>query len=267
MRFDQIVCWLSVGGYVVAFHVAFADEYRLDPAPTFEQGTALVPMAYAKSDDPAVCRIYLENLRYYARRNTAMSCERPIAPHLSGTIADVEWENLDPVVHKELFQSVIALASFGKDATHAALSWRTDELRKGVSVFRRARLSLSGYFDNGNNSPKAVPDGFQIVQYGINTLDPRNPASNWRCKPRRGGPTSDHSYLKLYLVSADLKHVHSPLNDYAQGGNTGQYLRLVNGRPHVEQVLPNGNSVLMQLRTAFPIGLESVCLYLFRRSS
>ncbi len=261
------IYFLCILSFVLAPGHASADDYRLHPAPTFETGTAHVETEFAKADDPRVCNAYLANLRYYATRNTPMSCERPIAPHLKNVITELEWDNLDPLKYDDLFRSVIALASFGQDTTQTAFDWRAQQLRKGETVFRRAKLSLSGYFDNGNHSPKAEVERFEIVQYGINVVDTNNPAEVWRCKPRRGGPPYDRGYLNLYLVSEDLKKLYGRLSDYMRNGNTGHHLRLISGRPYVEQVLSNGNSVLMQVRTAFPIGLESVCMYLFTSTS
>jgi hypothetical protein len=266
MNLDRILRSLCVASCVLASETTSADDYRLDPSPTFEQGTAHIPMEFAEPEDPTVCKTYLANLSYYARRNTPMSCERPIAPHLKKVIEEVQWENLDPYVHEGLFRSIIAMASLGRDKTQAAFEWRVQQLRKGELVFRRAQLSLSGYFDSADHTPKTTPERFEIVQYGVNVVDTKNPAEVWRCKPQRGGPPHDFGDLNLYLVSEDLKRLHGYLNDYMRNGNTGHYLRLVNGRPYVEQVLSNGNSVLMQVRTALPVGLESVCMYLFKRS-
>jgi hypothetical protein len=246
---------------------AGADDYRLHPSPTFTTGTAHVRTKYPEAYDSKACQTYLENLRYFAQRNTAMSCERPVAPQLMKVIQAVEWEDIDPGANAALLSTVMARASYGSDKGSKTLDYRTDEIRRGVRVFRRAKMTFRGTFDNGRHGPKDEDEPFQIVQYGINVLDPNNPAELWRCTRQRGGPEKDYSsYLKLYIVSPDLKELRGELSNYMGGGPTGGHLRTIRDNLYVEYVATNGNSILMQLRTAFPIGLESICLYLFKQS-
>ena len=92
---------------VIFFTVAHADDYRLDPEPQYEQGTAHILADFEEPTDPEVCQIYLRNLQYYARLNIPMSCERPIAPQYKRKIQAVEWENLNPNEHPELFAAIL----------------------------------------------------------------------------------------------------------------------------------------------------------------
>ena len=258
-----IGCTLALGVIFVSVN-ARADSYRLDPSPTFTQGTAHIAVNYPPANDRKVCQTYLENLRYFARRNTAMSCERPMAPQMPKVIQPVEWEDIDPLAHARLLSSIMAQDSFGNNKGQKAIDYRIEELKKGIRVFRRAKIMFTGTFDNGRNGPKPTPEPFQVVQYGINVLDPDNPEDLWRCARRRGGPEHDYSfYLRLYLVSPDLKELYGELYNYMGGGPTGGHLRLIRGNLYVEYVAMNGDSILMQLRNKYPIGLESVCLYLF----
>jgi hypothetical protein len=84
-----------------------ADDYLLDPAPVYYQGTAHVETQYEKPVDPDVCKLYLKNLRFFAKQNAPMSCERPIAPQLQEQLRNVEWENLDPSKYPDLFQAMV----------------------------------------------------------------------------------------------------------------------------------------------------------------
>jgi len=242
-----------------------SDDYVLDPEPTEPSGNK-GEMPFDPPDDSKVCPLYLENLRFFARHNTPMSCERPIATHMRSAMAEVEWENLDPLTHPELFRSIVALASYGQVKPQSPFDGWVQRLKKGEIVFRRAKLSLQGYVDHGKHEPKSVPEAFNIVQYGTDVTNTQNPDELSRCKPRRGGPPDSGQSLKFYLVSDDLKQLYGRLFNL-NNGNSGHYFRLIRGRPYVEQVLSNGNSVLMQLETAFPVGLRSVCMYLFQPAS
>lgn len=98
----------------ILFLPAHADDYRLDAKPQYTTGTAHTVMDFETPSDPDACEIYLRNIRYYARLNTPMSCERPIAPQYKANIQMVEWENLSPAEYPELFAAIISKASWVK---------------------------------------------------------------------------------------------------------------------------------------------------------
>ena len=253
----------------IFYLIAQADDYRLDAEPQYTTGTAHTVMDFETPSDPEACQIYLRNLRYYARLNTPMSCERPIAPQYKANIQLVEWENLNPTEYPKLFAAIVTKVSYGSDNTKEAIDYRAKEVLKGISVFRRAKLELtSTFFNDETQKLNNKAETFHIVQYGPNVIDPKNPEPVWRCKSRRGGgPENDQFALHLYIASADLKHLKSDLVDYMQNGITGEHLRIINDRPYVESVAKNGYITLMQIRTEWPIGLDSVCGFEFLRSS
>src|SRR5258706_7060156 len=73
--------------------VVSADEYALDPSPMQPSGNkGEVP--FEQPADSGACDLYLENLRYFARTNMALSCERPIAPRFQDRIRQIEWQDL-----------------------------------------------------------------------------------------------------------------------------------------------------------------------------
>ena len=93
---------VGVCGLVFMFSEAFsmADDYRWIESPPPEGDQQLMPV------DPKICKCYEKNLRYFARRNTPMSCERPVAPCLKNRIKKVEWEDLDPDQYPDLFRAI-----------------------------------------------------------------------------------------------------------------------------------------------------------------
>ena len=232
-----------------------------------EVGTSRARSDYLKPLDQSVCKTYLENLRYFARRNAPMSCERPVASPLADRIKKIEWEDLDPDRHPELFRALVLHRSGGQDTSQQTLNLRAEEIRKKHDVFRRAIGVFEGFpaFEY-QTAPKSRSEKFQIVQYGQNVLDPNNPHPVWRCKPRRGGPQNDATgFLHLYMATEDLSKLIGRLYEPANG-TSGEYIRTIDGRPYIETVLQNGNINLLQLRSSFPAGLESVCFYEFKNS-
>ena len=264
-----VSCALSLLPAALMLCISFAsaaDDYRLHPAPTQPAGSGAVDIAYDKPDDPQVCGLYLKNLRYWAQSNTPMSCERPVAPALQDRIRVVEWEDLEPVQYKELFEALVSAISHGRDKNAEAIEHRVGEVKRKEYVFRRARLSLREFPATLNEAAsKSQGRAFHIVQFGANVTDPKNPHPVWRCTVRRGGPVQDQTgYLKLYVVSQDLRKVIGPLNNPNNGG-TGEHMRLIDRRPYVETAFRNGTVNLMQIRVQSPVILQSVCLYTFKQ--
>ncbi len=261
-----------------AFGHTRADDYRLDLAPTYDQGTAHIEQAYPTAHDPEVCKTYLRNLRYFAKKNTPMSCVRPIAPSLKNQIQAIEWEDLDPIKHQGLLAAIIQKQELLFDRSpdiEKRLAIRIAQLEKKEFVFRRAKLKFEGFFDNGQHGPKSAPEGFHIVQYGSNTADPNSPSS-LRCKPNRGRPLSSlDGNLRMYAVSSDLADLRNELFDYSASRLPGGGpLISIRGKFYIDIVpssdrtnLRDGDLILMQLNLDFPIGLESICLYHFKKSS
>ncbi len=254
----------------LAVRAVGADEYALDPSPMQPSGNkGEVP--FEQPADSAVCDLYLENLRYFARTNMALSCERPIAPRFQDRIRQIEWQDLKPADYSELFRSIVAKqyswrSNPPKDEK-AALIWYADAVVRGEYVFRRAKFALKGYPDFSSPSTTSpAAQTFSYVQFGSNTADRFNPSAVWRCEPRRGGPLREiWSSLKLYLVSEDLKTLFRDVVILANGGS-GEALRLINEHPYVEGALRNGNIRLMRINREYPGMLEPVCFYRFKKS-
>ncbi|HTY21758.1 MAG TPA: lysozyme inhibitor LprI family protein, partial [Desulfomonilaceae bacterium] len=98
--------------------------------------------------DPEICKLYEKNLRYFAKRNTPMSCNRPIAPHLKDRIKEVEWEDLDPDKYPDLLRAIATFNDYlldpGEDKIQRHLTYVRADIANKVRVFRRAKLSLVG---------------------------------------------------------------------------------------------------------------------------
>jgi len=191
----------SICGLVFVFSAAssMADDYRWTESPDPAGDEQYIPV------DPKICKLYEENLRYFAKRNTPMSCNRPIAPHLKDRIKQVEWEDLDPDRYPALLQAIATRNQYspgtGEDIIQRDLKLIRANIANKVRVFRRAKLSLVGRTQDQAYS--AAPEPYWIVQYGPNDISPNNPDSFYKCEPRRGD--GKESPLKLYIVS-ETKH-------------------------------------------------------------
>ena len=215
-----------------------AYDYRWDqtPYPEDDQQTIVV--------DPEICKCYEENLRYFARRNTPMACDRPIAPHLKDRIKKVDWEDLDPDRYSDLLRAIGTcygdLPGTGEDIIQRNLKYIRTDLTNGAWVFRRAKLSLVGRI-NDHSEP------YWIVQYGPNDISPNNPSKAWRCNPRRWGDLD--SKLRLYIVS-ERKHELTRELFSRTNSTMGQHLRLIDNRLFVENIYPEGLIELNAVDTA-----------------
>jgi hypothetical protein len=250
----------SVCGLVLTFSTAFsmADDYRWIESPPPEGDRQLMPV------DPKICKCYEKNLRYFARRNTPMSCERPIAPCLKNRIKKVEWEDLDPDQYPDLFRS-IALQSFLRDTPEFIIERDLKGIRARISnnvwVFRRAKLSLVGRIRVYENS---APEPYWIVQYGPNDISPNNPFAPWRCEPTRGGGGGVESKLKLYIVS-EARHELTGQLFSRRTSTMGQHLRIIDNRLFVENIHPDAWIDLNEVDTAIAWG-GTICSFEFNKS-
>ena len=238
------------------------DDYRwdqsLDPASAPAGDPQLIPV------DPKICKCYEENLRYFARRNTPMSCERPIAPHLKYRIKKVEWEDLDPGRYPDLFRAIITYHAYlpgtGEDVIQEDLKHIRSEIAKTVWVFRRAKLSLVGRIQPHASAADTEP--YWIVQYGPNDISLSNPCEPWRCKPQRGDGIQ--SNLQLYIVSA-AKHELTKELFSSTNSTEGQHLRLIDNRLFVENIRPGGWIALNEVDTGQAWG-QTVCDFKFKKA-
>jgi hypothetical protein len=249
-------------GLVFMFSGAFsmADDYRWIKSPPGEDDQQLMPV------DSKICRCYEKNLRYFARRNTPMSCEHPIAPCLKNRIKKVEWEDLDPERYPDLFRAIAThgkyLPGTGEDIIQRHLKYVRADIASKVKVFRRAKLSLVGRIQYQAYS--APPEPYWIVQYGVNDISPDNPRKASRCKPRRGGGGGVESRLHLYIVSEGRHELTKRLFS-RQVSSMGQHLRIIDNRLFVENIHPNGWINLNEVDTAMAWGC-TVCSFEFKKS-
>src|SRR5208283_1661028 len=252
----------AVCGLVFMFSAAFsmADDYRWIESPDDEESiTGLIPV------DPKICKCYEKNLRYFAKRNTPMSCNRPIAPHLKDMIKEVEWEDLDPDRYPDLFRAIATRGQYlpgtGEDIIQRDLKSIRASIANKVRVFRRAKLSLVGRTQVQAYS--ADPEPYWIVQYGINDVSPNNPKELRRCKPTRGGGI--RSNLRLYIVS-EAKHELTKELFVSMGrpSTEGQHLIIIDNRLFVENIHPKARIELNQVDTAMPAG-ATVCIFQFKK--
>lgn len=260
--------WMLVSCLIV-FSAAHADSYVLDANPMTPSGMK-GNEPFDKPTDPTVCSLYLRNLQYFARRNTPMSCERPIAPQFQDQIQKAEWENLKPSDYPELFRAVVGASQYWdahppKDEKFA-LRWYGDEVRKGAHAFRRAKIPLDGAPTTPDGIRQLASQRLWFVQYGPDSFALHNPVRSWRCEPRRGAPIApSRTLLKTYLVSEDMKVLFNPVR-MLQNGASGEALRTINGRIYFETAWDEGNIQLMELQDGRPDILNPVCYYIFKQS-
>jgi hypothetical protein len=250
----------GICGLVFMFSAAFsmADDYRWDGSLDPEGNYQVIPV------DPRICKCYEQNLRYFAQRNTPMSCKRPIAPFLKDRIKEVEWEDLDPERYPDLFRAIATDGKYqpgtSEDIIQRDLKLIRAAIANKVRVFRRAKLSLFGRTQVQAYS--AEPEPYWIVQYGVNDISPDNPDEFWRCKPRRGGGREWSLYL--YIVSAAKYELTKRL--FTSNNSTeGQHLIIIDNRLFVENINPKALIQLNEVDTAITGG-GTVCLFQFKKS-
>lgn len=250
--------------------VAHADDYKLDPRPkemidrNWEE--------FKKPQDKEVCSLYLQNLQYFARLNEPLSCGQPIAPMLKEKIRQVEWENLDPDQHPDLFKAIIKVVrTAGKEPSDKEMEWRQMEIKERGVVFRRLKFDLKGSpgVEQGSNIPLPEQE-LSVVQFGSDVTNPDNPDSVERCHSLKGRimESVNNTELHLFVVSKNLKFIYYELQDWR--GYAGQNLWLINNRIYGEFYDEQANVKVTELREADygkELVLEPVCLYHFKVTS
>jgi uncharacterized protein YecT (DUF1311 family) len=233
------------------------DDYRWNRSDNPEGDQQQYPV------DPKICECYEKNLRYFAERNTPMSCNRPIAPCLKDRIKKVEWEDLDPDQYSDLFRSIATynyLPGTGEYTTERNLKSIREDVAKKVRVFRRAKLSLVGRIHAQAYS--AAPEPYWIVQYGPYDISPNNPSEPWRCEPTRGGGIE--SNLHLYIVS-EARHEFTKELFSRRISTEGQHLRIIDNRLFVENIHPGARIELNEVNTNIAWG-GTICIFDFKKS-
>src|SRR5256885_16543760 len=99
---------------------------------------------FNEPSDPKVCELYLQNLRCFAKRKVAMSCERPIAPHLQDRIKKIVWHRLDPNRYPELFRAVVAESQ----------AW---DIKPDIKPPRDEQQAIAWYANQGNKGAEVFP--------------------------------------------------------------------------------------------------------------
>ncbi|MBI4961758.1 MAG: hypothetical protein HY913_00640 [Desulfomonile tiedjei] len=239
-----------------------ADDYRWDEAP-FPEGDR-----QKYEPDPEICELYEENLRYFAKRNTPMSCERPIAPHLKDRIREVEWEDLDPDRYPDLFLAIATFGAFLSGTSEEIIQRDLKFIRAGIPnkvwVFRRAKLSLVGHIRYGEYG---TAEPYWIVQYGPNVISPNNPDDARRCKPTRGGlGGGGYSNLELYIVSQAKHEFTIPMSvKLGIPSYEGQHLIMIDNRLFVENIDSDATIELDEVNTDIAAAV-AVCVFQFKKS-
>jgi hypothetical protein len=222
--------------------------------------------------DPKACALYLQNLRYFAKQNLPMSCGQPVAPSLLSKIKPVEWENLDPDTYPELFKQLARKVfssghSEEKDfPSETNLSPLRERVRRGVMVFRRAKLELKGDIALPPLH-KPVQRVFQVVQFGFSVTDPVNPEPAWRCAQHAARiMPMDHEYsLQFFEASEDLRESYGDMSDLQQGFANSSYsnLLLINDRAYGELYDAKGTVLLSEVRSN---AFVRACLFRYKTS-
>lgn len=244
--------------------LVLADEYRWVEVPHRDEEQHVIDV------DPNICKLYEENLQYFARKNIPMSCYRPIAPQLKNRIKEVEWEDLDPNKYPDLFRAIVVKNHYldidkkGEEEIQKSVKYDLGQVEKKIMVFRRAKLSLTGHIRVSD--PGAAPEAYWIVQFGFsNSQD--NPDKFYRCTPTRGGIPSQLEYkLHLYIVSEAKKEVAKKLFTTTHPSTEGQSLRLIDGRLFIENINQWAAIELNEVDTNMPMA-DTVCRFIFKKSS
>lgn len=246
---------------LTAVPLSIADEYRWIKNTAEDDEHQIIPV------DPKICKLYEENLQYFARKNTPLSCYRPIAPHLNDRIKEVEWEDLDPDRYPAIFRSVIvedeylAISKKGEDVIQESLKYARENVAKKISVFRRANKLPPLIGRIRVSEPRAKPEPYWIVQYGPDDISESNPLKVYRCIPARDG--GRQSSLHLYVVSEAKQEVAHPLYYTRYPTHEGQYLRMIDGRLFVENIRPGRISLdEVEIESAFR---DRVCNFRFKK--
>jgi hypothetical protein len=238
--------------------LVLADDYHWIKSPDPGGDMQLIPV------DPKICKVYEENLRYFAKRNVPMSCNRPIAPHLKDRIKKVEWEDLDPDRYPALFRAMVTFHKYlprtGESIIQRDLKYIRTDIANRVRVFRRAKLSLVGRIHVQAYSNE--PEPYWIVQYGVNDISLTNPDKAFKCKSSRGGMESD---LNLYIVSETKKELTKELWKLNRFSNEGQNLLIIDERLFVENINPEAWIELNEVGTELSDS-DTVCLFKFKKS-
>ena len=245
------------------------DDYLLDPAP--KEMIDWNWEKYTVPEDKEVCDLYLNNLRYFARRNQPLSCGQPVAPMLKDKIKPAEWENLNPEKYPGLAKGIVKLADFMQtDPSTKEAVERVRYLRESRGfVFRLLKLVLNGspVVEEGSNRPSPKQE-YLIVQYGSDIGNPDNPDSVDRCHPMRGRMQASigasYHRPRLFAVTQDLSHVFGELLDWR--GSFINNLWIIKNRVYGESYDEKGNVKLTQLSLDYPVWFEAICLYHFKNA-
>jgi hypothetical protein len=239
--------------------LVLADDYRWIKSPYPDGDMQLIPV------DPKICKVYEENLRYFAKRNVPMSCRRPIAPHLKDRIKEVEWEDINPDQYPDLFRAIVTynkhLPKTSEDIILRDIKFIRSEVENKVRVFRRAKLQLTGRINVQAYS--AEPEPYWIIQYGVNDISSNNLDKISKCKICRGGGIE--SDLNLYIVSETKKELTKGLPKLNHYTNEGQNLITIDGRLFVENIHPKAWIELNEVGTELADSC-TVCIFKFKKT-
>lgn len=279
MRLSKHWKWLyaciAACGLILSQRLVYADDYIRDPAPAItSNGTPVLDFATPK--DPQACDLYLENLRYFARRKEPLSCGQPVAPTLKNKIHPVEWENLDPDKYPELFKALVRDFQHLNDLFYRAgipdervYALSSKDVKGGAELIRRANLNLRGFpaFFGPGHHPHTVPTErpFHIIQFGFNVLDPHNPSAAFRCEPQLGRRmrAARQSSIRFYVAREDLQGIYGGLSSDVERPID---LWLINGEPYGEFFNEKGDVWLSQFRFRPSVTIDAICLYHFKET-
>lgn len=246
------------------------DNYWIDPNPEYSQGSAHVLTPFEPATDPESCNVYLKNLKYFAEKNEAMSCQTPVWENLKESIQHVQWEDLDPNSNKELFKLLVAKNRFvpaDKEVAPKDVNWQHELVNKREFIFRRAKIELKGTptFDGDYGTPKVSQEVlFYIVQYGDNQYVD-SPRQQIACKPQRGGPAVTIESAPYFLVTRDLHRIYGGVYSMADGAYFQDWF-FINGRLYMEEKASNGDIRLSELLTKPTVILQPACLFYFHKA-
>jgi hypothetical protein len=221
MRRAEALAWMGRGALVIMVSLtslcgAVADEFRATKIFLYPgEGSEIKP------SDPSICRLWGQNLNYFARKNRALSCARPIAPKLSTQLSRPDWKILKPRDSIDLIRRLDAILFLDRRSQSQPVDeklWR-EGLDKTIAAgdidLRIADIDLVG-----SDHPE------RVIRYFSN-----------ECRPVRGGaPLGER--LGEYFVSNERMTVIMRLS-VAQGAAD---LLLYRGKLYAELVDEFGNA-------------------------
>ena len=251
----------------IACSTVFANRYVLMDLEKKYAGTA------GFKADPKTCQLYLENLNYFAKKKVSLLCGRPIAPHLSKRIQELEWEDIEPDDHQELIKQVALLRGEGTRNTDlnacnirkkiSTSPYLSDPISGYPGLLQRSKFfwhgALVGNEDDDRDRNCEHTGEFHFVRYSENS--PKN-NDVWPCER-----LSDDSQLifnndpSLFIVDSAMnvvRELDSPARSDPRNTYEGQAMRYIDKKLYWE-IAYDGELSLYRVNPNNQFNMELAC--------